>query len=181
MSLERGRRVVSRAVRSGTLCLVVALGGPISVAGQEGLEAYAFLIGSWEGQLEYLDYGDDRTRIQLPTTLSCEPSANGESLDLRFAYEEPDGGLVTSIETLALADSGLYLGALWRIEEQAHRTPEGGYRFVLARQGEDNGQPASIRNTIRLSGDDLTITTSVTYAGSSESLQRHEYRLRRAG
>ena len=31
-----------------------------------------FLAGSWEGHLEYLDYGDGKTRIRLPTTVQYE-------------------------------------------------------------------------------------------------------------
>jgi len=164
---------------TAAVTLLAILGGIRPAAGQDRLEAYAFLVGAWEGELEYLDYGDDRTRVRLPTSLMCNRSGDGTSLELRFSYEEPDGRVETSTERLAESPEGLYLGELWRIEEAAHRVSAGTYRLVLERQGEDSGRAASIRNTVLVQGDDLTITTLVTYSGSTEALQRHQYRLRR--
>ncbi|NNF15025.1 MAG: hypothetical protein HKN72_17500 [Gemmatimonadetes bacterium] len=155
-------------------------GGPQSTGDPADLEAYSFMVGSWEGELEYLDYGDNRTLVALPTSLSCELGADGTSLDLRFSYVEPNGRVETSTERLTVTPEGLYMGDLWQIRDSADQVLAGVFRVVLERVGEDNGQMATLVNSIIREGDELTITSTVTYISSGESLQRNQYRLRRS-
>jgi hypothetical protein len=149
-------------------------------AGQEGVEAYSFLVGSWEGELEYLDYGDNRTLVQLPTSMSCERGADGTSLELTFSYVEPSGRVEQSIDRLIPTSEGVQFGVPWRIKQPVQQVSERLVRVVLERDGEDNGQPATIENSIVLDGDELTITSVVTYSASGEMLQRNQYRFRRS-
>ena len=161
------------------LAVFFVLGGPRPALGQDDAHAYSFLLGSWEGELEYLDYGDDSTRVRLSTSLQGLPSSDGRAIVLRFSYEEPDGRIVTSSERLEETADGVELGDLWQVEERSLNETIGVYRLVLRRSGEDNGRPASIVNTVLLDGAELTITTMITYLGSTDSLQRHQYRFRR--
>ncbi|MGI9628955.1 MAG: hypothetical protein ACR2QM_19140 [Longimicrobiales bacterium] len=163
------------------LSVQVSLVGFQPLSGQEGIQAYDFLLGSWEGELEYLDYGDNRTRVQLPTALECAAAEDGMALELEFSYEEPDGSIVASIERLVETSEGLYFGDLWSIEEPAREVSPGVFRLVLARQGQDNGRDALIQNVISVEQDELTITTMVQYEGSTDRLQRNQYRLVKAG
>lgn len=140
---------------------------------------FDFLLGSWEGTLEYLDYSDDKTLVRLPTGLRCDRSEAGQGLNLRFSYEEPDGRTVFSGERLFETDDGVFFGGLWHIVEWVEDPATGTYRLELSQEGEDNGRQARIRTSVSLQGDDLTITKSVRYTGSNEELQRHQYRLTR--
>jgi hypothetical protein len=169
---------------AGVIALVAVVGGSSGCvedpAGQEGIDAYSFLVGSWEGELEYLDYGDNRSLVQLPTSMRCEPGADGTSLELTFSYVEPSGRVERSTDRLIPTSEGVYFGDLWRIKEPVQRMSDGVVRVVLERDGEDNGQPATIENSIVLDGDELTITSAVIYSASGEMLQRNQYRLRRS-
>ncbi len=162
------------------LALVVGGSAPAQAL-QQDTKAYQPLVGSWAGVLEYLDYGDDRTLVQLPTHLVSKPTGDGAGILFAFSYQEPDGRVVTSTERLIPSSDGIYFGELWQIEEQVHDGKTGDLRLVLSRQGEDNNKQATIRGTVVMEGDDLTITQEVRYLGSTEWLRRHQYRLERAG
>ena len=141
---------------------------------------FDFLLGSWVGVLEYLDYGDDETLVTLPTRLACRLSDASRPLVLEFSFEEPDGRVISSNESLFETEEGVHLGGLWQIAERVYDPSAGTYRLELVQEGEDNGRPAKIRNLVVLRGDELTITKFVKYSGSDEELQRHQYRLRRS-
>ena len=158
-------------------CLFLSGAG---LSAQQGVEAYSFLVGSWEGELDYLDYGDSETHVRLPTRLTCEASPDGSSLELRFSYQEPSGRVETSTERLIPSPDGLYLGDLWQVKAPVEEVSPGVFRVVLQREGEDNGLAALIVNSLALEGEELTITSTVTYEATGESLQRHQYRLRRS-
>ncbi len=151
-------------------------------AQKPGLEAFGFLVGGWEGELEYLDYGDDRTLVRLPTRLTCARDSTGRALRLEFAYREPDGRTVTGTEELRLLDEPgwISLGDPWKIEALTADPGANEYSLVLSRHGEDSGRPADLRNTIRRTGHELTITKQVRYEGTPAFFQRHQYRFRRA-
>ena len=87
-------------------------------AQKRSLKDFAFLIGEWEGELDYLDYGDDSTRVRLPTRLSCLPDSTGQALVLEFTYREPDGRTMTGAEELRLLDEPgwVSLGDPWQID-----------------------------------------------------------------
>ncbi len=90
---------VFRALPSVCPLLLLALvvgGSAPAQALQQDTRAYQSLVGSWDGVLEYLDYGDDRTLVQLPTHLVAKPIGNDAGLLFAFSYQEPDGRVVTS-------------------------------------------------------------------------------------
>jgi hypothetical protein len=165
---------------SPIFAMALSLAGADGIVGQSAIEAFAFLRGSWEGELVYLDYGDDSTLVRLPMSLVCSAGADGASLDLTFAFVEPDGRVERSAETLRATGDGVRLGDLWRVAEEAREVSPGVFRVVLEREGEDNGLAARIVDSIVLDGDDLTITSVVTYRESGDSLRRHQYRLHRS-
>ena len=153
---------------------VAAAGQAESPAGDSSLE---FLVGSWEGELEYLDYGDDRTLVRLPTSLVAR--AVGDTVHLEFSFTEPDGSVVTSRERIYESSEGIHLDVLWQVERRVHDVQAGRHRLVLVRDGEDGGRPATVTDVVALEGGELTITRRVRYAEAAEPLQRHQFRLTR--
>jgi hypothetical protein len=159
------------------LVLLVAIGASASSLGaQDDLSAYEPLVGSWQGELEYLDYGDNQTLVTLPTWLVVERAESGKRLDVEFFYEEPDGREVGSRDQLYETPDGLYLGDQWTIEERHADEASGTLRLVLSREGKDDGREASIRRVIVVEGRSLTMTTHVEFTDTGDGLQRNEYR-----
>ncbi len=170
--------------RSWRLAIPVLCLGALSAATQsatavqEGPGFYDLLIGSWEGELEYLDYGDDRTLVRLPTSLVVQRE-DATTLTLEYSFEEPDGSIVESRERLRKTPKGIFFGALWQIEEQSSDGSGRAHRLVMTRDAEDNGRPATIRTAIVADENELTITKLVQYEEAEEYLQRNQYRFRR--
>jgi hypothetical protein len=140
---------------------------------------FSFLVGEWDGELEYLDYQDNETLVRLPTTLRAELGDELDSYRMMYAYEEPGGGVVTSDDELVQADGGVFMGDRWTVEEYTADPAAGSHRVVLLQEGEDDGRPAWIRLTLSATEDELTMTKAVIYDGATESVQRNEYRLRK--
>ena len=155
------------------------IGDGLRTGYQEHSTGFDFLLGSWEGSLEYLDYGDDETLVTLPVGLACRRSDDGSALILDFSFAEPDGRTVISSERLFETEEGVNLGGLWQISERSQDPAAGIYRLEMVQDGEDNGREASVRTLVVAEGDQLTITKFVRYAGSTEELQRNQYRLKR--
>lgn len=164
------------------LCLVLlplvgSAGGDLY--GQDSGTRYDFLIGSWEGDLEYLDYGDDETRVTLPTWLVVGRASEGAGLEFSFQFEEPDGSTVEGGDRFYETAEGVYFGDPWQVESRQTPGSDGSYRLVLFRQGSDNERPASLWTTIEQAGEALMITKTVRYAGGDETFQRNQFRFQR--
>ena len=169
-----------RLILTMAACFLAATIVTKPAAAQTAMEPYELLVGSWVGELEYLNYGDDLTLVTLPTRLVVEPTGNGKRLDLEFIYQEPDGSEVSGTDQLYETPDGLYFGDRWTVEEQEVEEPGRRLRLVLSREGEDDNRAAFIRTVVLLEGDELTITKQVRYADTGEELQRNQYRFRRS-
>ena len=153
-------------------------GTQAGAAPQESPAPPDYVIGSWEGTLEYLDYGDDESLVQLPTRLDVRPEEDAGALIFEFSYEEPDGRVVTARERLRETERGVYFGAVWQVEERRFDDTAGTYRLVLKREGDDNDRKATIRTVMEAEPGRLTITRFVRYEGSEKELQRNQYRFK---
>lgn len=162
------------------LVLLTAIGASApNLAAQDDLAAYEPLVGSWQGELEYLNYGDNQPLVTLPTWLIVQRAENGKRLDFEFFYEEPDGREVGSRDQLYVTRTGLYFGDHWTVEER-DGDPAGSLRLVLRRDGMDDDREASIHSVLEIRGDSLKITKNVEYADNGESVQRNQYRMIRS-
>ncbi len=95
--------------RSAVFVALLTAAGALApnLAAQDDLSAYQPLVGTWQGELEYLDYGDNRTLVSLPTWLVVERAQNGKRLDDENFYQEPDRREVGSREQLYVTNTGL--------------------------------------------------------------------------
>lgn len=144
------------------------------------------LIGAWAGTLTYTDYGDDSTRVALYVRVSVAPardSADAPALRLAYGYTEPDGRAVEGGTDLLVPGpdpSRLRFGETdWTVVRR--ETGLGYARVVIERQGADNDRPATIRETLDVGSDALTLCKRVRYAGTEQTFERHIYRLRSTG
>ncbi|MEM1127413.1 MAG: hypothetical protein AAGI71_12230 [Bacteroidota bacterium] len=147
-----------------------------------GLDDYGVLLGNWVGHLEYLDYGDDLTRVRLATTMTCEKTYSlrhlKRVLTFSYSFDEGNGRTVESSSQLRLiGDAQLEFGGRWEIAEQ-DLTPDR-ISLVLTSEGQDNNRPASFRQLVVADADTLVMTKEVRYEGTSESFIRNTYRFSR--
>jgi hypothetical protein len=137
------------------------------------------ILRSWEGELTYLDYGDNATLVTLPAWLLVQRSDDGASLELSFLFEEPDGSTVEGGERFFETPDGLFFGDLWQVESREVQASDGSHRLVLRREGLDDERPATLLTTVEQAGDRLTVTRTVRYGPDSERFQRNRFEFRR--
>jgi hypothetical protein len=145
------------------------------------LSDFEFLEGQWQGELIYLDYRDDASRVTLPTFLRCELSKKGDALRLEYRYNEPDGSEVDGFELLRVPGEPktLFFDGLWTVTA-VERDGDSRLRVVLEREGRDNDREARLRKTIERDRDALLLRKEVRYQGAAEFLVRNEYQLSRS-
>jgi hypothetical protein len=138
------------------------------------IENFAFMQGNWAGVLEYTDYQDDKSKVQLKTT-ACF-AQQFDKIVSHYTYVEPDGSLVYDKGQISIIKKGnlvSYGGEKLEITKNTEGV------LILEGQGEDNNKKATIRETIHYNKDSLSILKDVKYDGEKVFLNRHEYRFQR--
>ena len=139
-----------------------------------------FLVGSWEGYLEYLDYGDGETRVQLPTTVQYEPTE--KSINFVTTFTEPNGSKVKdkgSIRPSRAKHQLMFDGARNRVLAKQFDQDAETFKIVMQRPGKDNNRSATMTTTILRRKGELEITKRVQYEGEDESFVRNKYSFKR--
>ena len=158
------------------ILIVLALLMHISetVYSQTTIDNFAFMQGNWIGVLEYTDYQDDKSKVQLKTTVSY--ALQFDKMVSQYTYTEPNGSLVYDKEQISLSKKGDMVnfgGEKLKITKNTEGV------LVLEGMGEDNNKKATIRETIHYSKDSLSILKEIKYEGETVFLNRHEYRFQR--
>lgn len=140
------------------------------------LDDFKFIVGQWEGQLEYLDYRDGKSRVKLATTLDCKLS--GEKLEYMFVYTEPNGSKVNGDPSNIKVDAGIVMinGEAWQVTDSSKSEPR---RIVLTKEGKDNDKPAMQRRTFSLENGELRILNEVKPEGAQNYFVRNEMKFKR--
>lgn len=142
------------------------------------LDDFAFLVGTWEGELTYLDYGDDTTRVTLATRVAFR--RDGDVLRFTYRYLEPDGREVSDEGTVAVdADGRVTFGP----ETYALVASEDGgevWTRRLVRRGTDNDRPVEVMRVVSREDDRLTLTKEIR-PEDAPAFERNRYTLRRVG
>ena len=139
---------------------------------------FDFLVGSWEGLLDYLDYGDDQTRVELPARATY--TLDGQ-LRFDFVFTEPSGEAMKDGGTLVVHETGKIVtgGETYQLVRKNVDADAEMHEIVFRGRGYDNNRPALITHTVTRRGDALVIQKEVIYEGTSEPLLRHEFRFER--
>ncbi|MEO1488900.1 MAG: hypothetical protein AAFR88_05620 [Pseudomonadota bacterium] len=134
------------------------------------IEAFVSLEGDWEGSLAYRDYQSDKMET-IPVAVNMEALPDGQTLVQRFDYTDP--GFQVYITNLITVTDSLLTGATARagrafetyektITVEQARDAEN-WTAVLSSEGEDDSRPAMIRETMKRTGDTMTITKDVDF------------------
>jgi hypothetical protein len=151
------------------------------VFSQVKTEDFAFMQGNWTGVLEYTDYQDDKTKVQLNTVATC--ALMFDKMMIHFTYTEPDGRPV--YEKMAIyarkKDDLIQFGSIKMkvVKNLVQREPTVKGLLVLEVEGEDNDKKAMIRETINYTKDSFSITKQVRYMSENQWITRHEYRFKK--
>ena len=139
------------------------------------VEDLAFLTGSWDGTLEYLNYGDDETRVTLPTRAVY--SQQEDHVAYRFVYTEPGGEEVDGSGSIRFSgnDRVMFNGASHKLVSHMADAEKGSYKVKITRKGQDNDRDAQIDHIIERNAGSLSITRYILLDGESESFIRHTY------
>ncbi len=139
-----------------------------------------FMTGVWEGYLEYLDYGDNKTRVRLPTTIRYETTKDAVSYTMAFI--EPDGSKVADKGGIRPVRDGskiLFDGRTHQVLAKEIDPKTETFRIVLTNTGKDDNKSATFTTTILRQKATLTITKQVKYDDQETSFVRNEFSLQR--
>jgi hypothetical protein len=141
------------------------------------------LEGKWQGELEYLDFSDGKSKVKISSTFECKYSKEERSLAIAIQFREPSGKIINDESSITLSENGQSAsldGEDWKVTSAGATPTQGELLIVLERKGADNDKPADLRKTIRVEANDrFTFRKEVKYQGAAEYFTRNEYRLRR--
>lgn len=128
------------------------------------------VIGSWQGALTYLDYTSKQKTV-IPATIDIEQIKLGV---FTFSHQFPKEPHVKWTDTVAISKDAMYFGQ----EKIVAKRPSanGGLEFVTEENGKDDNKPALLRRTYTIAPDRYVVRKEVQIQGSTEWLERHEYR-----
>ena len=133
------------------------------------------LIAKWERTLTYLNYGDDKTQVELKTEMDALWSK--DDVLFKFRYEEPNGKVVEGKDQISLESKNgkTIINKDWTVSE--FQKISNGWRLLIVTDGKDNGNKSSIQKEIVLADSTLQIKKLVKYNGTDNYFQRHIYQL----
>ena len=153
---------------AAALMLLIA---PVAAADEQVLEALRSTVGSWEGELYYLDYQSGQ-RFGIPMAAKIESTPDGATVVRHLTWTDP-GNLVHAVVLSTVdRDSGELVEAFFRegkgeyMRYETTRTEiESAVKWTIEYEhnGTDDGRPARIRHTTERNGDRLTSRKSVRF------------------
>lgn len=157
--------------------LLVFMVVPTLVSAQRPVDpsTLADLLGTWKGDLLYMDYSSG-AETRIPATLLVRPLGERRWL-ITFGY--PDEPNANDTDTMALSSDGRVLDgmAVMRVSELKGGTT----RITLEKNGEDDNRPARIRKLWTIGDTTCTLRKEVCAQGEKLFGLRHEYRFTRSG
>lgn len=145
------------------------------------LSRLASLNGNWKGSLLYLDYGDNKSLVTLPTT--CEAVFNKTGSDkylfVKFIFDEGKGRTVTGEDAWTIIDEKTFFYDSTDYNIADYITAKESTVFSFEKQGEDNNKPCTIQQMLVINPDTYSIVKRVKYSDASEYFVRHQFSFER--
>lgn len=139
------------------------------------------LAGNWSGELIYLDYGDDKSKITLK--VKTQNIWTKTNLKRDVVFTEPNGKEIKSSSAMTIGDDKRTLiedKDSWRVVKNIFDGDKKQRTIVLETNGSDNNKKALIRKTMVIGRGEYTITKEVRYEGTNDFFVRNEFRFTRA-
>lgn len=138
------------------------------------------LAGSWEGELEYLDYQNDRSITQLK--LRSLNTVKDGKVSQAIIYIEPNGKEVKSGGSFALSPGGLQIveeKMKWTIMKNSFDKTTKTRTIVYEAKWKDNDRDADLRETMTVGENEFSVIKEVRYENTTDYFVRNTHRYRR--
>ena len=151
--------------------VLLLLTAPLTSASEQVMEALRSTVGSWDGELYYLDYQSGQ-RFSIPMQAGIEATPDGATLISRLTWTDP-GNLVHAVALSTIdRDTGELVEANFRDGKaeylrydlaSAEIESDTRWSIKFEQDGTDDNRPARIRITVERDGDRITSSKSVRF------------------
>ena len=158
-------------MRLASVLVLIVTFASLARADEASLSVLAASVGTWEGELYYLDYQSGQ-RFGIPMRVEADITPDGATLIRRLTFTDP-GNLVYAVNiTTVDRGYGQLVEAYFR-EQSAEflqakivaveYDDDSRWRLVYELDGTDDDRPARIRHTIERSGNQMTSSKEVRF------------------
>ena len=151
--------------------VALLLTAPFASANEQIMNAFRSTVGSWEGELYYLDYQSGQ-RFSIPMQAGIESTPDGATLIRRLTWTDP-GNLVHAVVLSTIdRNTGELVEAYFRNGKaeylryevtSADIESDTKWSIRFEQDGTDDNRPARIRITAERNGNLLTSSKSVRF------------------
>ena len=138
------------------------------------------LAGNWEGELEYLDYQNDKSKTRLKLR-SVNTFKDGK-VSQAIVYLEPNGKEVKSSGSFALSPDGRAIveeKMTWTITKNSFDKQGKTRTIVYETKWKDNDRNADLRETMIVGKNAFSVTKEVRYENTPDFFVRNTHRYTR--
>lgn len=138
------------------------------------------LAGNWEGNLEYLDYQDEKSKITLKLR-AIVGVVNGK-VSQQTVYIEPNGKEVKGGGSYALSTDGTRIleeKMMWTITKNTFDKRSKIRTIVYQTKWKDNDRNADLRETLLIGANEFSVTKEVRYENTSKFFVRNSHTYQR--
>lgn len=128
--------------------------------------------GEWNGKLTYLNYGDDKTMVDLSVRMVATLKGNG--LRFEYFYNEGDGRVEKRKGIFEIKKEKILYNGSWTLDE-SEITDLNNWKLKMSSKGKDNNKKASFIQTVEVSPERIEYVKMVKYEGESEYFMRNRH------
>ena len=131
----------------------------------------------WKGKLTYLNYGDDKSRVNIPCTLETDFKKGKPSTTIIFDEIDKNGKKMKDMSTICISKNGrhLFFGKdKWKIISS--KKSKGELEVIAKKRGRDNLRRSDFKITLTIKkGESITWRKDVRYKGTTEFFNRNQF------
>lgn len=138
------------------------------------------LAGNWEGELEYLDYQNDKSKTRLK--LRSLNTVKDGKVTQEIVYVEPNGKEVKGGGSFVLSADGRQIieeKVKWTITKNLFDKKAKTRMIVYETKWTDNDRNADLRETMIIEENKFSVTKEVRYENTSDFFVRNVYNYQR--
>lgn len=128
--------------------------------------------GEWEGTLTYLNYGDDKTLVDLPVRMVA--TRKNDRMNFEYFYNEGDGRTEKRTGSFKVKGDKIYYNGKWDVVNTQIENVSNWY-LELKSDGKDNNRNASFKKIVVVAPKKIEVTKWVKYEGESDFFMRNRH------
>lgn len=128
--------------------------------------------GEWNGTLTYLNYGDDKTLVDLSVKMVA--NFDKDRLKFDYFYDEGNGRIEKRTGVFKITRSKILYNGSWTLDESDITDLEH-WKLSMSNQGKDNNKKASFKQTVEVSPERIVYIKMVKYDGESDYFMRNRH------